>query len=157
MSMEMRVVKSPKGDKVKFAIWHGARKHLAQLRTAKAAVANMIKGLTLGWQYKMRAVYAHFPINIIVAGDAKSAEIRNMLGCKQVFKVSMRDGVTIKEDKSAKDTVLVEGSDINMVSQSAADLHNACLPAIRRFDIRKFLDGVYCQEKSTIVKPEEAA
>lgn len=74
--MEMRVVKSPKGHKVKFSIWHGARKHLAQLRTAKAAVANMIKGLCVGWQYKMRAVYAHFPINIIVAGDGKSAEIR---------------------------------------------------------------------------------
>lgn len=70
-----------------------------------------------------------------------------MLGCKQVFKVAMREGATIKEDKSTKDTVLVEGSDIDEVSQSAADLHNACLPAIRRFDIRKFLDGVYCQEK----------
>lgn len=153
--MEMRVIKSPKGNKVKFAIWHGGRKHVAQLRTAKAAVANMIKGLLVGWQYKMRAIYAHFPINIIIAGDNKSAEIRNMLGCKQVFRVAMREGVTIKEDKNAKDTVLVEGSDLDQVSQSAADLHGACLPAIRRFDIRKFLDGVYCQEKTTIVKEDE--
>ena len=76
MNMEMRVVKSPKGNKVKFAVWHGGRKHVAQLRTAKAAVANMIKGLTVGWQYKMRAVYAHFPINVIIAGDGTSAEIR---------------------------------------------------------------------------------
>lgn len=155
MNMEMRVVKSPKGDKVKFAIWHGGRKHVAQLRTAKAAVANMIKGLLVGWQYKMRAVYAHFPINIIIAGDARSAEVRNFLGCKQVFRVAMRNGVTIKEDKAAKDTVLVEGNDLDEVSQSAADLHGACLPAIRRFDIRKFLDGVYCQEKTTIVKAED--
>lgn len=155
MNMEMRVIKSPKGDKVKFAIWHGGRKHVAQLRTAKAAVANMIKGLLVGWQYKMRAVYAHFPINIIIAGDAQSAEVRNFLGCKQVFRVSMRKGVTIKEDKTAKDTVLVEGNDLDEVSQSAADLHGACLPAIRRFDIRKFLDGVYCQEKTTIVKEDE--
>lgn len=112
------------------------------------------QGLTIGWQYKMRAVYAHFPINVIIAGDGRSAEIRNMLGCKQVFKVAMRNGVTIKEDTTAKDTVLVEGSDIDEVSQSAADLHGACLPAIRRFDIRKFLDGIYCQEKSSIIKTE---
>jgi len=76
MNMEIRVVKSPKGSKVKFAVWHGGRKHVAQLRTAKAAVSNMIKGLTYGWQYKMRAVYAHFPINVIIADDARSAEIR---------------------------------------------------------------------------------
>jgi large subunit ribosomal protein L9e len=76
MNMEIRVVKSPKGSKVKFAVWHGGRKHVAQLRTAKAAVANMIKGLTVGWQYKMRAVYAHFPINVIIADDGRSAEIR---------------------------------------------------------------------------------
>jgi large subunit ribosomal protein L9e len=76
MNMEMRVVKSPKSSKVKFAVWHGGRKHVAQLRTAKASVSNMIKGLTLGWQYKMRAVYAHFPINVIIAGDGKAAEIR---------------------------------------------------------------------------------
>jgi hypothetical protein len=76
MNMEMRVIKSPKSTKVKFAVWHGGRKHVAQLRTAKAAVSNMIKGLTVGWQYKMRAVYAHFPINVIIAGDAQSVEIR---------------------------------------------------------------------------------
>lgn len=79
---------------------------------------------------------------------------RNMLGCKQVFKVAMRSGVTVREDKSTKDTILVEGSDLDEVSQSAADLHGACLPAIRRFDIRKFLDGIYVQQKGTIVQVE---
>lgn len=67
----------------------------------------------------------------------------------------MREGVTVKEDKANKDTILIEGSDLDEVSQSAADIHGACLPAIRRFDIRKFLDGIYVQEKGTIVKVEE--
>lgn len=98
-----------KGNKIKFIVWHGARKHLACLRTAKAAVANMIKGVTIGFQYKMRAVYAHFPINMIIAGDNKSVEIRNFLGEKRVRKVIMQEGVTIKEDKAQKDQVLVEG------------------------------------------------
>ena len=46
MAMDLRLVKSPKGTKLKFVVWHASRKHLACLRTAKAAVANMIKGVT---------------------------------------------------------------------------------------------------------------
>ena len=113
--MDLRLVKSPKGTKLKFVVWHAGRKHLACLRTAKAAVANMIKGVTLGFQYKMRAVYAHFPINLILAGDSKSVEIRNFLGEKRVRRVEMADGVTIKDDKNQKDQVLVEGVCILLV------------------------------------------
>jgi len=121
MAMDLRLVKSPKGTKLKFVVWHASRKHLACLRTAKAAVANMIKGVTLGFQYKMRAVYAHFPINLILAGDSKnkvnreSVEIRNFLGEKRVRRVEMADGVTIKDDKNQKDQVLVEGVCILLV------------------------------------------
>ena len=107
--MDIRLVTGPKGSKLKFIVWHGGRKHLACLRTAKAAVANMIKGVTVGFQYKMRAVYAHFPINLIIAGDKKSVEIRNFLGEKRVRKVVMQEGVTITDDKAQKDQVLVEG------------------------------------------------
>lgn len=109
MAMDIRLVKGPQGDKLKFIVWHGGRKHLACMRTAKASVANMIKGVTVGFQYKMRAVYAHFPINIIIADDKKSAEIRNFLGEKRVRRVNMLEGVTIMEDKAQKDQVLVEG------------------------------------------------
>ncbi|KAL4399935.1 60S ribosomal protein L9B [Malassezia pachydermatis] len=152
LAMDMRLVSDAKGNKIKFIVWHGARKHLACLRTAKAAVANMIKGVTIGFQYKMRAVYAHFPINMIIAGDNKSVEIRNFLGEKRVRKVIMQEGVTIKEDKAQKDQVLVEGNDIDAVSQSAALLHGVTL--VRNKDIRKFLDGIYCTEKTSIVQVE---
>lgn len=109
MAMDIRLVTGPNGSKLKFIVWHAGRKHLACLRTAKAAVANMIKGVTVGFQYKMRAVYAHFPINLIISGDKKSVEIRNFLGEKRVRKVVMQEGVTISDDKAQKDQVLVEG------------------------------------------------
>ncbi|KAK0529333.1 60S ribosomal protein L9B [Tilletia horrida] len=152
MQMDIRLIKGPKGQKLKFIVWHGGRKHVACLRTAKAVFANMITGVTVGFQYKMRAVYAHFPINIIVAGDGRSAEIRNFLGEKRVRNVQMRKGVTISEDKAQKDQVLVEGNDIEEVSQSAADLHGQCL--VKNKDIRKFLDGIYCSAKGPIVQAE---
>ena len=39
-------VKTAKADKVVFTIWHGARKHVACLRTVKSLVENMITGVT---------------------------------------------------------------------------------------------------------------
>ena len=109
MAMDIRHIKSPQGEKVKFIVWHGGRKHLACMRTAKAVLANMIKGVTVGFQYKCRAVYAHFPINMIVASDGLSMEIRNFLGEKRVRHVVMRKGVSVKDDPAQKDQVLVEG------------------------------------------------
>jgi len=50
MNMDIRHIKSPKGEKLKFIVWHGGRKHVACLRTAKAVFANMIKGVTVGFQ-----------------------------------------------------------------------------------------------------------
>lgn len=40
-------------------------------------VQNMIDGVTKGFLYKMRLVYAHFPINAIPSEDGKSLQIRN--------------------------------------------------------------------------------
>ena len=152
MNMDIKLIKGPKGNKVKFVIWHGGRKHLACLRTAGATVTNMIKGVTVGFQYKVRAVYAHFPVNMIIAKGGQSVEIRNFLGEKKVRKVDMRKGVSIQEDKAQKDQVLVEGNDIDEVSQSAADMHGACL--VKNKDIRKFLDGLYVSAKGPIVTEE---
>jgi large subunit ribosomal protein L9e len=84
----------------------------------------------------MRAVYAHFPINCIIQEDGRRVEIRNFLGEKvgwapsqfaislihcmtqTVRHVDMLDGVTISESKAQKDELILEGADIENVSQS---------------------------------------
>jgi ribosomal protein L6P/L9E len=70
-------VNTAKDRKVQFTIWHGARKHVACLRTIKSLVENMIIGVTKGFLYKMRLVYAHFPINAIPNDDGSHLQIRN--------------------------------------------------------------------------------
>jgi Ribosomal protein L6P/L9E len=58
-------------------IHHGSRKDVAALRTVRTIINNMIIGVTKGFKYKMRYVYAHFPINVNVEKNAET-------GCYEV-------------------------------------------------------------------------
>ena len=71
-----------------------------------------------GYQYKMRAVYAHFPINCVISNNGQTVEIRNFLGEKYIRKVTMEPGVTIAASPKQKDEFIVEGNDIERVSLS---------------------------------------
>jgi large subunit ribosomal protein L9e len=55
---------------------------------------NLITGVTKGYEYKMRLVYAHFPININIEDAGKTIEIRNFLGEKRVRIVKMLAGAS---------------------------------------------------------------
>ncbi|VFV37885.1 ribosomal protein l9-like [Lynx pardinus] len=46
--------------------WWGNRKELATVCTIHSHVQSMMKGVTLGFQYKMGSVYAHFPISVVL-------------------------------------------------------------------------------------------
>jgi large subunit ribosomal protein L9e len=50
-------------------------KDLATVRTICGQVQNMFKGVTLGFHYKMRSVYAPFPINIVIQENVSLVEI----------------------------------------------------------------------------------
>ncbi len=130
----------------------GRRKSLASIRTCTSHVMNMITGVTKGFEYKMRLVYAHFPININIEGKGAIVEIRNFLGEKRVRVVNMLAGVTCDRSKDVKDELVLSGNDVELVSRSAALIHQVCL--VRHKDIRKFLDGIYLSGKGNVVKDE---
>lgn len=64
----------------------------------------------------------------------------------------LRPGVKIVRSTNVKDELVISGSDIELVSKSAALINMAC--HVKKKDIRKFLDGVYVSEKTTIVKDD---
>merc|ERR1719454_589257 len=66
--------------KMRVDSWFANRKELAVVRTICTHVKNMMVGVTQGYQYKMRAVYAHFPINLQLANKDTQIQIRNFLG-----------------------------------------------------------------------------
>ena len=124
---------------IKVEAWFANKKDLACVRTFCSHVENMIKGTQYGYQYHMRSVYAHFPINLTIVQGGKAIDIRNFLGEKITRHVEMRGDVKIKQGD--KDELILQGNDIEMVGLSAALVHQSCL--VKKKDIRKFLDGKY--------------
>jgi large subunit ribosomal protein L9e len=134
---------------LKVDVWFGNRATLAAIRTLCSHVQNLITGVTKGFRYKVRLVYAHFPVNVNIEGGDKVVEIRNFLGEKRVRKVTMLEGVKVTRSPAIKDELIIEGNDLELVSRSAALCSQACL--VKNKDIRKFLDGCYVSGKETIV------
>merc|ERR1719238_2036357 len=95
-------------------------KQLSMLRSVCSHIQNLIDGVEKKYQYKMRLVYAHFPINANITNGGKTIEIRNFLGEKIVRTVHMLDGVKVDKSTATKDELLITGTDIDLTSRSAA-------------------------------------
>merc|ERR1711924_72878 len=83
--------------------WMASSKDRAAVRTVCSHISNMSKGVTLGFRYKLRAAYAHFPINCTVVKGGAELEVRNFLGEKFLRRVPMSEGVTVEISKAMKD------------------------------------------------------
>merc|ERR1712170_198617 len=125
----------------------GAGKQLASLRTTISHIRN-INGVTIGFCYKMRLVYAHFPINANIVGGGDGIELRNFLGEKRVRKIDCMEGVKISRSTDVKDELVLQGNNIESVSRTCALINQSCL--VKNKDIRKFLDGIYISERGMV-------
>lgn len=79
----------------------------------------MITGVTKGFRYKVRLVYAHFPVNVNIEGVDKVVEIRNFLGEKRVRRVEMLPGVKVLRSAAIKDELVIEGNDLELARGTA--------------------------------------
>jgi len=115
----------------------------AIIGTLASHIRNMIKGLTQGFEYKLKSVHAHFPMTIKVSGDR--VLIENFIGEKVP-----REAQIIGECKvSVKgDIVTVEGSNIEDVGRTAGNIEQAT--KVRKRDSRVFQDGIYVIEKNGV-------
>lgn len=87
LNLDFQIIEN--GTKLQVDSWFGERKTMAAIRTAISHVKNLITGVTKGYRYKMRFVYAHFPINASIGGQSSNIEIRNFLGEKRVCLMSI--------------------------------------------------------------------
>jgi large subunit ribosomal protein L6 len=112
----------------------------AMVGTLAAHVSNMVAGVTKGFEYKMKVVYSHFPIQLKAAPG--ELVISNFLGERKSRSARILDGVKVDV---LKDEVVLTGINKESVGQTMANIEQAT--RVRGFDIRVFQDGVYLVEK----------
>jgi large subunit ribosomal protein L6 len=117
----------------------------AVVGTFASHIRNMIGGVTHGWEYELKVVYAHFPIKAAMKGD--KFIIENFLGEKAARSAKVLGDVKVAVKGN---DVIVTGNDLEHVSQSAANIERAT--KIKNFDPRVFQDGIYIVEKARRAK-----
>jgi large subunit ribosomal protein L9e len=144
----INIQKKLKNKKLYLEVWFGDRKKIANLNTIASHITNIFIGITIGFEYKMRSVYAHFPINIEVKDKGRMIEIRNFLGEKRIRKIKLPFQTKCEKNEKSKDEIIIKGPDLKSVSAATSSIQQLCL--VKNKDIRKFLDGIYVTEKKTI-------
>ena len=121
---------------VKISTESTRRRVYALLGTYNAHLHVMARGVTEGYEYHMKVVYNHFPIQVKVAGDR--VEIANFLGEKQARYAKIVEGVKVKVQG---DELILNGIDREKIGNTAANVEQAC--KVRNRDPRVFQDGIY--------------
>jgi large subunit ribosomal protein L6 len=107
--------------------------------TFRSHVQNMVEGLADDHVYRMKGVYAHFPMTVKQQGE--EIHIENFMGERADRVVQIMDGVDVEIDG---DDIVMRSPDKEAVAQTAARLEQACYKGDR--DPRTFQDGVYITE-----------
>lgn len=116
------------------------KKDKAMIGTTRAHINNMIIGVTDGFTYHMKIVFAHFPMTVKVQKD--TVVIDNFLGERhpRTAKVVGSSKVSVKGDE-----VTITGINKEHVGQTMANLEQAT--KIKGRDPRVFQDGIYLISK----------
>jgi large subunit ribosomal protein L6 len=114
---------------------------VAMVGTLASHIRNMCRGVSEGYEYRMKVVFSHFPIQLKLQGT--TLVIDNFLGEKQSRFARIEPGVAAQV---GNDAVTLSGIDKEKVGNSAANIEHAT--RIRNRDPRVFQDGIYIVERA---------
>ncbi|MEM2122250.1 MAG: 50S ribosomal protein L6 [Candidatus Bathyarchaeia archaeon] len=134
-------LKLEEGRFVVSAVWPRKRQR-ALVSAIASLIKNMIIGVTEGFTYKLKIVYAHFPMSIKVDKARKRVVIENFMGEKAPRTALIVGDVEVEV---SGDEIIVKGPRLQDVSQTAANIEQAT--KVKGKDLRVFLDGIYIYEK----------
>ena len=102
----------------------------------------MVKGVTDGFTYTLKALYSHFPMTLAVQGN--KLIVNNYFGERVPRSANILAGVDVKVQN--KTEVVVTGIDKEAVGQTAANIERST--TVKKRDRRVFQDGIYLIEKA---------
>lgn len=116
------------------------KKNIALFGTWRGHLNNMVKGVSQGFEYRMKIVYSHFPMKTTVKKN--EFHVENFLGesFPRKAKIVGETKVNISGDE-----VILTGIDKENVGQTAANIELATY--IKGYDPRVFQDGIYIVTK----------
>ena len=131
---------SVQGNKIQLSPFSTKKRDNVIINTVTSILNNMITGVTKGYTYKVKVVYAHFPITVKTKG--KQVLVENFIGERspRVSNIVGDCKVTVEGDD-----VIVKGVSVEDVGQTAANIELST--KIKRKDQRIFLDGLYIYHK----------
>jgi large subunit ribosomal protein L6 len=137
---KINVNMSLQGNRLVFSPFSRKKKDNVVINTVHRLVHNMAVGVSKGYTYRLKIVYAHFPISVKTKDD--NVLVENFVGERspRVAKIVGSSKVTVEGDD-----VVVRGVSLEDVGQTAANIELAT--KVKRKDQRIFLDGVYIYQK----------
>ena len=128
------------GSEIVIAAENPKKRQWAIIGTYAAHTKNMIKGVSTGFEYKMKVIYSHFPMSVKVEQNTISVE--NYLGEKVPRKTKIVGDCEVKVKGTE---VVITGNNVEEVGQTAANLEQKT--KVKNKDPRVFQDGIYLIEK----------
>lgn len=132
------------GHKITIKPYGSRKRDLAVTHTARSIIESMIKGVEKGYTYKLKIIFAHFPISVKVKG--REINVENFFG-ERSPRVSRIIGEATKVNVVGED-VVVQGPSLEDVSQTAANIELSTRTKDK--DQRVFLDGLYVYSREGI-------
>ena len=129
-----------KGNQVTVLPFTGKKKDVISANTVSSIVKGMAHGVTKGYEYRMKVVFAHFPVTVKVKDD--QVVIENFMGERSPRLAKILAGCKVTTEG---DDIIIKGTSLEQIGQTAANVEQAT--RIKRKDQRIFLDGVYVYEK----------
>lgn len=121
---------------------------LVLVETIASHIANMVEGVVLGYRYRMKVIYSHFPMSISV--DKQIVSVKNFLGEKFPRKVRIIGDTKVEVNGQE---VIVSGIDKEAVGQTASNLE--LKTKVKGKDMRRFQDGLFIVDKGNISESKE--
>ena len=137
---KVKVNLSVDGNRVVISPFSKKKKDNVIINTVTSLVNNMVSGVTKGYTYRLKVVYAHFPISVKTKGN--QILIENFVGERSPRVAIIVGGCKVSVEG---DDIIVKGVSLEDVGQTAANVELAT--RIKKKDQRVFLDGVYIYQK----------